>query len=255
MTAMDRTLPAHATRAVATKAAGRSRSKVTAAHLPDECSSAGRDIEAEIAGLESLPIEDLRLRWRNHWGRLAPAALPRNLLFRLMAYRVQAERFGDLDRATIRILGRLAEAEKSASDPSPSAASNGSMDGSSAPARRADDPLILKPGTLLVRDWQGRLEHVMVVHDGFAWNGATYGSLSAVALAITGTKWSGHRFFGVRHQDRVKSDGRRGERDPRNHNEFPIVLPPGDVDDRPLALHSSPFPLLGGTTAPRESVR
>jgi hypothetical protein len=65
----------------------------------------------------------------------------------------------------------------------------------------AHEPLILKPGALLIREWQGRLERVTVVDDGFAWNGTTYASLSAAAFGIAGTKWNGHRFFGVRRPD------------------------------------------------------
>jgi hypothetical protein len=56
----------------------------------------------------------------------------------------------------------------------------------------------LTPGTILVRDWDRRSERVMVMADGFAWNGQTYDSLSKVAFAITGTKWNGPRFFGLR---------------------------------------------------------
>ena len=74
-----------------------------------------------------------------------------------------------------------------------------------APVRQRSEPLILKPGALITREWKSRIERVMVVKDGFAWNGETYGSLSAVAFAITGTKWNGHRFFGVRPQDRIAS--------------------------------------------------
>ena len=55
----------------------------------------------------------------------------------------------------------------------------------------------LRPGTLLVREWAGAQQRVMVLGDGFAWNGATYASLSSVARAITGTRWSGPRFFGI----------------------------------------------------------
>jgi DUF2924 family protein len=57
---------------------------------------------------------------------------------------------------------------------------------------------VLKPGTLLRREWQGVLHSVIVAKHGFAWNGSTYGSLSEVARAITGTRWSGPRFFGLR---------------------------------------------------------
>jgi hypothetical protein len=59
------------------------------------------------------------------------------------------------------------------------------------------DGVALNPGSLLVREWKGRLERVMVLEEGFAWNGTTYPSLSMVAKAITGTSWNGHRFFGL----------------------------------------------------------
>jgi len=61
--------------------------------------------------------------------------------------------------------------------------------------RGSESPLVLKPGAILTREWQGRIERVMALEDGFAWNGKTYASLSAVAFAITGVKWNGHRFF------------------------------------------------------------
>ncbi len=225
------------------------------ASLPDERSPARGDLEAELAELESLSIEDLRLRWRNHWGRLAPARLSRNLLFRLIAYRLQAGTFGDLDRTTVRILERLAEAERSASDQSSSAARDGSPSTTRAPVRQTGDPLILKPGTLLVREWQGRLEHVMVVHDGLSWNGATYSSLSAVAFAITGTKWSGHRFFGVRHQDRVRASGCTSDRVRRSRSASASAAASECPDKQPLAPPGSPFPLVGATADPGGSVQ
>ena len=56
----------------------------------------------------------------------------------------------------------------------------------------------MKPGALLVREWQGKLERVMVLEEGFAWNGKNFGSLSQIAKAMTGTNWNGHRFFGLR---------------------------------------------------------
>ncbi len=59
------------------------------------------------------------------------------------------------------------------------------------------DGLKLNPGSLLVREWKGRLERIMVLEEGFAWNGTTYPSLSMVAQAITGTSWNGHRFFAL----------------------------------------------------------
>ena len=56
----------------------------------------------------------------------------------------------------------------------------------------------IRPGTLLSREWNGRMQRVAVLADGFAWNGKTYQSLSQVAFAITGTRWNGPRFFGLR---------------------------------------------------------
>jgi len=88
---------------------------------------------------------------------------------------------GDLDRATIRSLEQIASAGRIASAPVP------------APGARP-----LKAGTLLRREWNGVLHAVTVAPDGFAWDGATYSSLSKVARAITGTRWNGPRFFGLR---------------------------------------------------------
>jgi len=177
--------------------------------------------------LQPLSLDDLRLRWRNHWGRLAPAQLPRSLLFRLMAYRLQAGAFGDLDGKTIRLLDRLADgaANKLTSGAlSEQASEDGEKTDAAvgAPPRQPSETLVLKPGAVLTREWQGRIERVMVADDGFVWGGATYASLSAVAFAITGTKWNGLRFFGVRLRDRSRvserqADEERNGRDGKAH--------------------------------------
>ena len=184
-------------------AAPRFHAEPAAAPVSDKTPMVGvAGLEAVLVELERLSLDDLRLRWRNHWGRLAPAHLSRGLLLRVMAYRLQAEAFGDLDRKTIRMLARLAN------DPANKSTANGSATPgpdetaeSKVSCRSAYEPLILKSGALLIREWRGRLERVAVVDDGFAWNGAIYASLSAVAFAITGTKWNGHRFFGVRRRE------------------------------------------------------
>src|SRR5207253_10331728 len=67
----------------------------------------------------------------------------------------------------------------------------------------------LTPGTVLVRDWDRKSQRVMVMADGFAWNGKTYDSLSKVAFAITGTRWNGPRFFGLRDKDSPAGETRR----------------------------------------------
>jgi hypothetical protein len=154
-------------------------------------------VGAEIKALERLGFDELRLQWRNRWGRLAPARLTRSLLYRLMVYRIQAEAFGNLDREIKRMLERLADqapADPSLANADPAdAASRTGASASSSIGNIA--PLVLKPGALLTREWQGRIERVMVLEEGFAWNGKTYASVSAVAFAITGVKWNGRRFF------------------------------------------------------------
>jgi hypothetical protein len=114
------------------------------------------------------------------FGAVPPAALTKDLLVRIMAYRMQEEAFGGLDRATRKLLDGMARGER----PDPDA------------KRR------LKAGTVLVRDYQGDRHTVTVVTDGFVWRGTTYASLSTIARAITGTAWGGPRFFGLRSPDR-----------------------------------------------------
>jgi hypothetical protein len=133
-------------------------------------------IEAEVGRVRSLGIAALRQRWRLMFGGQPPAGLTRDLIRRMIAYRIQEEAFGGLDRETIKLLDRLARGEK------PSAELN----------RR------LKPGTVLIREYQGKRHTVTVVPGGFLWQEATYTSLSTIARAITGTAWNGPRFFGLR---------------------------------------------------------
>jgi hypothetical protein len=173
---------------------------------PDTSTSAGASLSdpgglrAEIAALERLDLSGLRLQWRNRWGRRAPANLPRSLLCRVMAYRLQAEVFGDLDPKTKRTLDRLGEqvdAGKSAEQPVKGDAERATPE-TPAPAiakTARDAPMVLKSGAVLSREWRGKMERVVALEEGYSWNGKSYGSLSAVAVAITGTKWNGPRFF------------------------------------------------------------
>lgn len=125
-------------------------------------------LRAEIAGLRDLDLTALRRRWRVLFGKKAPEHLSRSLLVRILAYRVQARALGDLDRETVRFLDRLAK-DKDVPVPLP------------------DRPSI-KPGTLLVREWEGTLQCVTALEKGFAWNGTAYRSLSEVARAITSAR-------------------------------------------------------------------
>jgi hypothetical protein len=147
--------------------------------LPDR-----KTLDAEIARLRDLGVPELRSRWHTVFRRQPPPHLPRHLLFRVLAYRLQAEHCSDLDPETVRLLDRSGSPEK---------AGQRAVD---ATQRTAE----LRPGTMLGREWNGQTHRVAVLADGFAWNGKTYASLSKVAFAITGTRWSGPKFFGLREK-------------------------------------------------------
>lgn len=146
-------------------------------------------MEAEIAHLRALGLEELRARWRSVFSRKAPPHLSRHLMFRIIAYRIQEDRFGGLKPETRRLLDELV------------ASADGS--GKEASALRRRDAL--RPGTVLVREWKGKKQHVMVQANGFSWNGQQFDTLSKVANAITGAHWSGPRFFGLRGNGRDKT--------------------------------------------------
>jgi DUF2924 family protein len=139
-------------------------------------------IDVEIGHLRDLDVGGLRSRWHAVWGRPAPPHLPRHLLVRLLAYRLQADHWGDLDAKSKRLLDRSESPEQA---------------GQSAVARSRQSTE-LQPGTVLGREWNGRMHRVAALGEGFVWNGQTYPSLSKVASAITGTRWNGPKFFGLR---------------------------------------------------------
>lgn len=152
-------------------------------------------LRAEIYGLKELDAEGLRARWRKLFRAPAPPHLPKYLLFRILAYRVQANVLGDLDRDSVRYLQKVAE-EREQRHKAGALRPRGSKAVPKIPP--VPDRRSLKPGTILVREHAGVLHRVMTMEQGFAWNGVTYRSLSEVAQAITGTNWNGPRFFGVR---------------------------------------------------------
>jgi len=132
-------------------------------------------VAAEIARLRSLSGFALRRRWQAVFGRAAPEQLTADLLRRMIANRLQEEAFGTLDWDTLKVLDGLAR-----------------RDGSRTAERN------LKIGTVLVRDYQGQRHTVTVAPEGYVWEGRPYSSLSAIARAITGTAWSGPRFFALK---------------------------------------------------------
>ena len=153
-------------------------------------------ISDEIAHLRGLDLKGLRSRWQSVFQRPPPDHLPRHLLFAIIAYRIQADRFGDLGHETKQVLDRT-DAKDTGTTMSTRLVNFDQ--------KRTE----LTPGTVLVREWDRRSQRVMVTADGFAWNGQTYDSLSKVAFAITGTKWNGPRFFGMRDkEDRPAAEAR-----------------------------------------------
>ena len=154
------------------------------AATPDASLPLDASVLSIVANLEGLDLSGLRRQWRAHVGGEHPAHLPCWLLMRVLAYRLQADAFGDLEKPIRRILR------------------SGKEDGVGAPFDRREpqtrEGLSLRIGALLVREWKGQLERVIILEEGFAWNGQTFGSLSQIAKAMTGTNWNGHRFFGLR---------------------------------------------------------
>jgi hypothetical protein len=131
-------------------------------------------LDAEIARLRDLDIGALRKHWHTLFKRRAPAHLPRHLLFRVLAYRLQADQLGDLDSESRRLLD---------SPESPEKAGQRAVE----LGRRTVE---LRPGTVLGREWNRRMHRVVVLTDGFAWNGKTYPSLSNVWSVTCWRGWS-----------------------------------------------------------------
>jgi hypothetical protein len=180
--------------------------KHPASAVPDALLSPDVSLAGVLAGLEGLELEGLRRQWRNHLGGDAPPHLPRWLLLKVLGHRLQVAAFGDLDKSVRRLLRDEGDGEGDRAAP---------FDRRDAQTREG---IALRPGALLVREWQGKLERVMVLEEGFAWNGKNFGSLSQIAKAMTGTSWNGHRFFGLRQtkgtQAGAKIGGGKRRRDP-----------------------------------------
>ena len=136
-------------------------------------------LEGEIAALAGLPRLCLIDRWQALYGASPPKGLSRRLLILAIAYRMQVKRYGGMTPAARRQLHKAASEEAARREPTTNGASQ------------------VAPGTRLIREWNGVTHVVDAIDDGFIWQGARYGSLSAIARAITGARWSGPRFFGL----------------------------------------------------------
>ena len=153
------------------------------------------EIEREIAALDDLDRKVLQCRWRELYKTEPPLKIRSGFLRRAIAYRLQELVFGGLSTKTRRQLKNIAEEARSRRQPVIAGMAQAGAEATpsiTAPRRRT-----LSPGTRLVREWNGSTEIVDVLADGFGWRGKTYRTLSAVAVAITGTKWSGPKFFGL----------------------------------------------------------
>jgi hypothetical protein len=141
-------------------------------------------VEAELDRLPTTPIADLRKRYRELFRTEPPKAFGPDLLRRSIAHLIQEKAYGRLPTSTRRLLDQLVKAALAKPD------------------GRIELPRRIKPGSELVRTWKGKSYRVMAMADGFAYDGETYTNLSEIAGLITGTKWNGPRFFGLRNGPR-----------------------------------------------------
>ncbi len=126
----------------------------------------------EVASLQSMALSELRVVWAARFGT-PPKQRSVEMLRRVLAWRLQAEAFGGLDGASIRLLG----------------------------SARTLVMVAQQPGTRLARDYAGKRHEVVMLEEGVLYDGETYGSLSEVARLITGQRWNGPRFFGLRREN------------------------------------------------------
>lgn len=140
----------------------------------------------DLSALPGLPLDMLKEHWRALYGSPSPSRLGCALMIRAIAYRMQEQAMGGLGQATRRRLARAAAEVGAGRAPSPT-------------------PSAIKPGTRLLREWQGVTHEVIVLENGVRYRGETWNSLSAVAREITGTRWSGPLFFGLKGR---RHDGR-----------------------------------------------
>jgi Protein of unknown function (DUF2924) len=146
------------------------------------------DLAHEVAQLLALDVPGLQRRWVTLFGAEASPRLGRQLMIRAIAYRLQEKALGGLRPSTLRILDRVADGSASA-------------ESKRAPTRRAS------AGTLLIRQWHGISHRVTLLDNEVIYRGRRYKSLSEVARAITGTRWSGPLFFGLKQRAKEAANG------------------------------------------------
>jgi hypothetical protein len=148
-------------------------------------------ISGEIEVLTQLSVSSLKDQWRSVYGTEPPPRSSRKLLFSAIAYRIQERAFGGLKPSVRRLLERASE------------------DAGSRRILRTPKVTTASNGTVLIRDWQGKSHHVTVLDRGVLYGKKNYRSLSQVARVITGCRWSGPLFFGLRGRSKEGSSGTR----------------------------------------------
>ncbi len=156
--------------------------KITSA-LPGSDPSLDQTVLSRMAALKAMSVKELKAQWENLIGTSAPNNSRAFLELRI-AHRIQELTYGGPDRETRRMLDLLAD----------------EVEGHARRKQQIVDPRNPVAGTKLLREWDGTEHTVTVLKDGFDWQGRKYKSLSAVARAITGTRWNGYRFFGLRER-------------------------------------------------------
>jgi hypothetical protein len=151
-------------------------------------------IEAELDRLAVMPIVQLRVRYREMFRGDPPKAFGPDLLRRSIAHRIQEKAFGGLSRSAQRLLDHMMKAY------------------AAKPNGKIVLPRRIKPGSVLVREWKGKGHRVTVLADAFAYDGETYTNLSEIAVRITGTRWNGPRFFGLRSKPDESGEPVRSDR-------------------------------------------
>ena len=152
-------------------------------------STDSNQLAQELAALFALSVKHLKDRWRSVYGTEPPSRISRELLTRALAYRLQESALGGLKPSIRRLLDRIGEGR------------------SSSQLTRVAAHRKTAPGTVLVREWQGTSHRVSVLDDGVIYRERRYQSLSEVARVITGSRWSGPLFFGLKGRAREAVNG------------------------------------------------
>ena len=149
----------------------------SSADRPARSDDRADDLERQITALSSRPRPELVEEWIRIYGTRPPKYIKRGLIERAISWHMQAKVYGGLKPEIRKYLLKVAEAD------------------AAKVKQQISVPAQFRPGMRLLREWNGRTHTVDVLDKGFAWNGKLYSSLSPIARAITGARWSGPRFF------------------------------------------------------------